>query len=645
MNDTLHSFRSGRSYALMLALAVGTICSAQRNCGSMPYLEQQIQADPGRGARLAQIEAFTAQYIQDHGQEDRAVVTIPVVFHIVWATTAQNISDAKVLAQIAQLNADLARLNSDAGSTPSVFASLASNTEIQFCLAQRDPNGNATTGIVRRNTTASSFTDNDNVKRFANGGSDPWPRASYLNLWSCNLGGGVLGYAQFPGGPAATDGVVVLFSSVGSIASPGTATPYNLGRTATHEVGHWLNLVHIWGDATCGNDLVSDTPTQQTANGGCPNFPKVSCSNGPNGEMFMNYMDYTDDRCMNMFSNGQKSRMQALFGTGGSRVSLLTSLGCTPPSGTSCATPSGLAATGITTTSASLGWSAVPGASSYNVQYKTAAASVFTTVSIATTNLPLAGLIAGTAYNAQVQAVCAGGNSAYSAAITFNTTSAGGCTDVWESNNTSGTSRVIGVNTDIQARIGSNGDNDWYRFNNTSAASRIRINLSNLAGDYDVRLYRGTSTQVGISQNGGTSAEQIILNTTNVNTYYVRVYGYNGAFSATACYTLRASTSGTNFREGAVEEEIVLEPAKGLMNLYPNPANDKVMLDYVGTTEGHVDIILLDAMGRQVLTTRQGMIEGPTTLSLPLPVLSNGLYFLNVIDGSQCYQQRFLIQR
>ena len=162
-------------------------------------------------------------------------------------------------------------------------------------------------------------------------GSNAWPRDSYMNFWSCNLGGGLLGYAQFPGGPAATDGVVMLYSTVGSISSPGTASPYNLGRTATHEVGHWLNLRHIWGDANCGNDLVADTPTQQTDNGGCPSFPHVTCSNGPNGDMFMNYMDYVNDAAMFMFTRDQATRMNAALSV--SRPGILASDGLVPVAG------------------------------------------------------------------------------------------------------------------------------------------------------------------------------------------------------------------------------------------------------------------------------------------------------------------------
>jgi len=175
------------------------------------------------------------------------------------------------------------------------------------------------------------------MKSSTTGGTNAWNTGQYLNIWVCNLSNNTLGYAQFPGGAAATDGVVILTTAFGRYGS--ASAPFNLGRTATHEVGHWLNLRHIWGDASCGNDFVSDTPTQQAANTGCPSFPKRTCGNTTNGDMFMNYMDYTDDACMYMFSTGQSSRMNALFAAGGARASLTTSLGGTAPGTTTPTTP------------------------------------------------------------------------------------------------------------------------------------------------------------------------------------------------------------------------------------------------------------------------------------------------------------------
>ncbi len=318
------------AFLLASILSFVTTTYAQR-CGSMEHLHEQMQQDPGLAQRMQDIETQTQQFIANNTSAggSRAVITIPVVVHVVGNATVQNVSDAQINSQINRLNLDFRKLNTDVSNVPSVWASLVADYEIEFCLAKRDPSGNTTTGIIRKVTTATSFSTNDNVKRTANGGSDAWPASSYLNLWVCNLSGGVLGYAQFPGGNASTDGVVITYTGFGTM---GTAqSPYNLGRTATHEIGHWLNLYHIWGDdgSGCnGSDNVGDTPNQGSEHYGCPTFPSVSCSNGPNGDMWMNYMDYTDDRCMYMFTNGQKARSWTLFNPGGSRASLITSLGC-----------------------------------------------------------------------------------------------------------------------------------------------------------------------------------------------------------------------------------------------------------------------------------------------------------------------------
>jgi Pregnancy-associated plasma protein-A/Secretion system C-terminal sorting domain len=261
------------------------------------------------------------------------VVTIPVVFHIIYNTAAENISTALINEQMDVMNDDFARLNANAVNTPGVFSSLGVNTGIQFCLAQRDPNGNATTGILRVQTALTS------VPTFPSSISAPWNRDNYLNIYVANFSSGVLGVAPYPGGPANSDYVNVLFSTVGGPNLPGSYIPYHLGRTATHEIGHWLNLIHIWGDdsdinGVCsanecsGSDQVSDTPNQCDCHYGNPSFPQVTCSNGPNGDMFMNYMDYSDDAAMNIFSLGQSTRMNNSISV--SRSSLLSSQGCIP---------------------------------------------------------------------------------------------------------------------------------------------------------------------------------------------------------------------------------------------------------------------------------------------------------------------------
>ena len=330
----------------------------QRNCGTMGHLDFLKSQDKTIEVRMNAVEAQTNSFIQQQSiMKTNAVVNIPVVVHVLYNTTAQNISDAQIKSQIDVLNEDFRKLNADKTNVPSTFSSLAADAEVTFCLASKNPAGAATTGIVRKSTTATSFVDDNKVKSSATGGDDAWNSSQYLNLWVCNLGNGLLGYAQFPGGSASTDGVVILYSAFGRTGN--VSAPYNKGRTATHEVGHWLNLRHIWGDASCGSDLVNDTPTQQTSNYGCPTYPHKTCSNTTSGDMFMNYMDYVDDGCMNMFSAGQKTRMQALFAAGGARASLLSSSACggttstTTPTGTTSATSNTLIVgngTGSTTT-------------------------------------------------------------------------------------------------------------------------------------------------------------------------------------------------------------------------------------------------------------------------------------------------------
>ena len=313
--------------AMALFLAPFTV-DAQRVCASTDYLELQKMNDPKRSGNLEKVEEFTRLIEQSSHRAVDGIITIPVVVHVVYNTTAENVSTAQVQSQIDILNDDFRRLNSDADNA----WSQAADTEIEFCLASVDPNGNATTGITRTSTSTTAFNySNDAVKFSSSGGINAWPSSQYMNMWVCDISGGILGYAQFPGGSASTDGVVVDYAYFGDI---GTATsPFDLGRTATHEVGHWLNLRHIWGDGGCSvDDLVTDTPTSDGANYGCP-LTHTSCSSL---DMVQNYMDYTDDSCMNLFTTGQKSRMRALFEPGGARVSLLSSAACGTPADPTC---------------------------------------------------------------------------------------------------------------------------------------------------------------------------------------------------------------------------------------------------------------------------------------------------------------------
>lgn len=299
--------------------------SSKKNCGTVEFNNIQMERYPQFKTNREEIERFTKQYTLD---DNRSIVTIPVVFHVVYNAPVENISDAQLMSQLEILNKDFSRMNADTGNTPGPFKPLAANVQVQFCLAQRDPGGNATTGITRTMTSITEFTAEDTSIYYSSlGGKDIWNRDKYLNIYSCKLAGTLLGYAQFPGGNPNTDGVVIGYNYMGNT---GTVQPPNdLGRTASHEVGHWLNLFHIWGDepACTQDDEVLDTPLQGAESGGCPTFPMTdACSPSAPGIMFMNYMDYSDDNCMNMFTLGQSVRMNAALS--GPRVSLVTSDGC-----------------------------------------------------------------------------------------------------------------------------------------------------------------------------------------------------------------------------------------------------------------------------------------------------------------------------
>jgi hypothetical protein len=288
-----------------------------RNCATMEVYFHLLERHPQFRLRLGNLENATRARLTTPFAFRRAgPVTIDVVVHVVYRTDAENISNAQVESQIAVLNRDYSATNPDKARTPSIWAGLASNSNIEFALATVDPDGNATDGITRTQTAQASFASvGDPVKHAASGGKDAWRTDKYLNIWACSLGDSLLGYAQFPGGPADTDGVVILNTAFGTVGS--AAAPFNLGRTATHEIGHWLNLRHIWGDTeNCsGTDFVDDTPNAMLPNFGKPAFPHVSCGNGPNGDMFMNYMDYVDDDSMVMFTAGQVARMHATLDT------------------------------------------------------------------------------------------------------------------------------------------------------------------------------------------------------------------------------------------------------------------------------------------------------------------------------------------
>jgi hypothetical protein len=308
--------------------------SPSRKCLTHEKHLEHMASNPEYAKKMADRKAIAAQGNKKVTAE--TVYSIPVVVHVIHNGEAigvgQNISDAQINSAIVALNNDFRSLNADTLTPSHPFYPLQADIKIEFCLAKQDVSGQATTGIVRYNkgqATWPASTFDSTIKP-----ATIWDNTKYMNIWTTTFGAPdetTLGYAVFPSWASSEDDGLVIgatyFGTVGNL-EPG----FDKNRTATHEVGHYLGLLHIWGDEECGDDLVSDTPTQEGSNDSyCPNFPHnsaSSCDPGPgvNGEMFMNYMDYTLDDCMQLFSTGQKTRMRSEFET--YRISLASSNGC-----------------------------------------------------------------------------------------------------------------------------------------------------------------------------------------------------------------------------------------------------------------------------------------------------------------------------
>lgn len=313
----------------LFAFALNSQLSAQQRCSSAAYQQEELKNNPSLSERINAIETFAQQQAENRtaNRTEGIVIKIPVVVHILYHTQTEKISDAQVASQIEALNKYFRRRNADTMNTPAYFRALAADCEIEFQLAISDPRKRSTSGIVRKYTPITKWKADDMMKFSSSMGDDAWDPKSYLNIWVCNLDK-FAGYATMPGGEENKDGLVISYSAFGTGSGH---SGYDMGKTAVHEVGHWLNLKHLWGDENCGDDGVGDTPKQASYTIGCPSTVRITCGNGPYGDMYMNFMDFTNDGCINMFTEGQKARMRALFNTGGARNSILSSKGLNPP--------------------------------------------------------------------------------------------------------------------------------------------------------------------------------------------------------------------------------------------------------------------------------------------------------------------------
>jgi hypothetical protein len=625
----LNKIRIALTLATILFMACALSAQQTEQCATMHNLTRLETIDPTLREKMQTIEKQTQQILNNPvnrtANSTQTVYNIPVVVHVVYNTSAQNISNAQIQSQIDVLNEDYRRLNTDKTNTPSAFSGVAADCELSFCLAGISPTGAVTTGIIRKSTTVNSFTDDDAVKYNSSGGDDAWPASSYLNLWVCNLGGGLLGYAQFPGGAAATDGVVILYSSFGRTGN--VTAPYNKGRTATHEVGHWLNLHHIWGDAGCGNDLVSDTPTQQTSNFGCPSFPHTTCSNGANGDMFMNYMDYTDDGCMNMFSAGQKARMKALFASGGARASLLTSAGCGGTTSTTGASVAVTVGTGTGTT----------GITPYGSYYMDERTQFIITKSELIAN----GWISANPYlrSLAFHVVTADAQTLNSFTIKVSHTTASS----YASNNF-----MSGTFTTVYTGNITAVSNSWNTYNFTTAFNyngtdnllvELCWNNSSQTNNSPV-YYTATSVHRTLYHRADLSSGGVCANTTGTLTYNRPNIKFTFKNSSTP--------NVVSGKQEEVENSDAVSSARmqsiSNVGLFPNPANTNISIDFSVKEDKEITLIIFDLTGRIVMENKFSVSRGENSVNLDVSSLEQGNYIVTD-DKAEGIKKRLMISR
>lgn len=620
-------FKIGHIYKMKKAVLLGLVCMASlatqsysqtptyRTCGTPTLVNQLLQSNPDFANNRKQIEDFTTSFAASNNANNKAVITIPVVVHVVWNQSNENISDAQVQSQIDVLNKDYRRLNTDASNTPSAWSSIAADCNIEFCLATVDPSGAATNGITRTQTNVTAFSINsDNIKFSSQGGYDAWDRNKYLNLWVGDIGTGLLGYAIPPGGPANTDGVVIHYKYFGT---NGTATaPYNKGRTATHEIGHWLNLEHIWGDdgnSCSGSDQVADTPNQSSENYGCPTFPLTdACSPSSPGVMFMNYMDYTDDGCMNLFTAGQKTRMLAVLN--GTRSSLQNSNGCSGggnPNPTSCDSLSNISGTSTAT---------VYGAQDGNGDF--------------------AGYISGTnTYNDNAKVdkftgiptgyKITGGLIAFGRAYTTNNTRKVTAA-VWDATGTAGAPGSELVSKDILINSITEGVLTPVTFNTTPNAP--------------------TTLYFGIRWTGLTSSDSIAVYTntdgdSNPNTAWERfsdnvwhAYDEQASWGLSVSHYMFPILCPTT--PAGVEEETNWEG----ISVYPNPTGGNINVFIKLKISDDVSIRVFNPMGQLIDSNKTANTLGGT-YNFDLSSHANGMYFVEVSAGNTSKTLKVIVNR
>ncbi len=604
-------------------------------CLSHVNLTQQLTADPRLQDRLDANERFTTAFANRVKLRGGQQITIPVVVHVV----SPSVTDAQVLSQIEALNRDYNKLNTDATKVPSEFTNLVADCEIKFQLAARTPDNDPTNGIIRHTSSRTEWGGQDDVKKPSRGGFAPWNASKYLNIYVCPIGNGILGYASFPGTPAEVDGVVIDPTAFGST---GTARrPFNVGRTCVHEVAHWLNLYHIWGDSSCGDDRCSDTPTQKEAHyGDLSKATYSTCGGTQTRDMSMNFMDYVNDASMLMFSNGQKTRMQATLS--GARGSILTSDGCVPPVQVGC-TIKNILVSELKTTAATLSWEAVSGTKTYTIDIrKTGTTNWLST----TTNDPtytFSNLTPNEFYTVRIKSDCS--TAAFSEDVNFTTRFASKGSDDYENNNSRAEAKELKANGTIVALIGDEKDVDWFSVKTTTAQPNLNVLLSTLATDYDLRVYDANGKMLKASTIQGLDNESVSINSTVAATYFIQVYGYNNAFDAYSNYTLTTTTNAQQFSIDEVYEyfnKSVRSVEEDGFQIYPNPVVLDATFYFDAKKEGAMTLQIADLRGVVHVKMTQNIGKATPSVSVDLSALASGIYIATAEQGGEIKSKKLV---
>lgn len=596
------------------------------HCQSHVNLTQQLTADPRLQDRLDANERTIATFANRAQLRVGQQITIPVVVHVV----SPNVTDAQVISQIDALNRDFNKLNADVSNTPTEFTRLVADCEIKFQLAARTPDNDPTNGILRHTSSHTEWGGQDDVKKPSRGGFSPWNASKYLNIYVCLIGNGVLGYASFPGTPAEVDGVVI---DVTAFGTTGTARrPFNMGRTCVHEVAHWLNLYHIWGDSACGDDYCSDTPTQKEAHHG--DVTKVhysNCSGTQTRDMSVNFMDYVNDASMLMFSNGQKTRMQGTLN--GVRASILTSDGCVPPVQIGCKVKN-IVISELKTTAATLSWNAISGTKTYTIDIKKTGATDWLSITTTNSSFTFSNLIANEFYAVRIKSDCA--TAEVSEEVRFSTRLATKGQDDYENNNVKAGAKEISSNTTISALIGDEKDVDWFMVKTTTGQANLNITLSTLAADYDVRVYDVNGKLLKTSNKKGLDNEGVSINTSVAATYFIQVYGYNNAFDSYNNYTLTTVAKANPFVIDDVFEyynKTTRNVEEGAFQIYPNPVVVDATFYFDAKKEVNMTLQIVDLRGVVHFKTTQNIGKSTPSVSVDLSALPSGIYIATAEQG------------